>query len=184
METDISFCKARSMTTDTPADRLRRAALGAFLQIARSMDNLSAEAMAVRAGLGHMTWRRLEEGHVVRPQSYAAVEEVFKLPSGTLRAALNDDESLVALAQALGVDTSAAKQGTTPAADFLATFVSGHPGVLIRHATNTSRPTDRLETVQALISHLARRQDRSTGEDAALQGLMAWLGELVTAGGS
>lgn len=104
----------RAETDKAQADLLRQFALGAFLRVRRGREGLSVETMVERAGLSHMTWRRLEDGYQARPKTYAAVESVFGLPAGSLTRALSDDAALVELAGHLGVDTSAASDSADP----------------------------------------------------------------------
>lgn len=183
------------MTAHDAVDRaqaglLRQFALGAFLRVRRGREGLSVETMTERAGLSHMTWRRLEDGYAVRPKTYAAVETVFGLPAGSLTRALSDDSALVELAGLLGVDTSAASDSADPDAvwRFLMSFAgTSWLGVLTsgdgvgETAARISEPPpdDHLETVQSLINHLARTLDRTPTEDDALSALIAWMTELA-----
>jgi len=170
---------------DNAAARLRRAVLGVFLSITRGKDGLSVEAAASAAGLQHQTWRRLEDGYDARAKTYAALEAYYDLPTGLIRRALADDGAMVELAGALGVDTSAVADGKTSATDFLASFTSGRPGVLLRHVSMTygaSSPSDDdLGTVATLVARLSARNARTPAEDAALSALIAWMGELASA---
>lgn len=86
---------------------LRRLALGGVLQIKRATEGWSVEKAAANAGVGHMTWRRVEDGYGVRNKTYAAVDQLLELPIGTVKRALGDDLLMVALARDIaGADTS------------------------------------------------------------------------------
>ena len=63
--------------------------------------------------MGHMTWRRLEDGYGSRTQSYAKVDHLLGLSPGTVKRALGDDLLMLALMRdAAGVDTADATAGT------------------------------------------------------------------------
>lgn len=160
------------MTDDAGA--LRRCALGAFLRHWRASQAISVEALAERASLGHMTWRRLEDGHAVRPATYVTVETVAQLPAGMVSRALLDDDALIELAGHLGIAGPDANQ--SPAA-WLRSFAL--PTSWAQHLT-PPQPDDDLPAVAALISRLSARRDRTPTEDAALKALAAWLAELTS----
>jgi transcriptional regulator with XRE-family HTH domain len=156
-------------------DLVRRSALGGILRVWRAAQGLSAEALAARVGLGHMTLRRIEDGHPVRPKSYRLVEEHVGLPTGLIFRALKDNDALIELAGHLGIDTSDTETSSTA---FLRSFAV--PGAGSQQLTSPSTsPEDDLPAVGALVARLTARRDRSEVEDAALKALAAWLAELT-----
>lgn len=94
---------------------MRLFAVAECLQIARGHNGWSIETAAKEAKIGHMTWRRVEDGDKVRPKTYAALDKLFGLPPGSVVRATNDDGALVAFADAVGVDTRAIEQDLSPA---------------------------------------------------------------------
>lgn len=106
--------------TDQQRGQMRALALGGVLQTLRAGKGWSVEQAAVHAGLGHMTWRRMEDGFNVRAKTYAAVDTLFDLPFGTVRRALNDDLLMVQLIAGVGVDTGEVTTASAPA--FVDTF--------------------------------------------------------------
>lgn len=101
---------ARQVERDTRTRRVY--ALAGLLQTVRAQHGWSVETAAVHAGIGHMTWRRAEQGVPGRIKTYAALDRLFDLPPGTVNRATRNDEMLVELAQHLGVDTTRAKNVT------------------------------------------------------------------------
>lgn len=95
--------------------RERRAyALSGMLQVVRARHGWSVEQAAIRAGVGHMTWRRAEQGVPSRLKTYATMDRLFELPAGTINRAVRNDELLVELAGRIGVDvTDARNMGAT-----------------------------------------------------------------------
>lgn len=162
------------MTDDAGA--LRRCALGAFLRHWRASQAISVEALAERASLGHMTWRRLEDGHAVRPSTYVTVETVAQLPAGMVSRALLDDDALIELAGHLGIAGPDANQ--SPAA-WLRSFALPTSWAQ-QFAAQTVALDDDLPAVGQLVAKLSARKDRSEVEDAALRSLVAWLAELTS----
>lgn len=166
------FCQTCRMTEE--AEALRRCALGSFLRHWRAAQDLSVEAMAERAGLGHMTWRRLEDGHAVRAQTYITVETVTGLPAGLVSRALRDDAALIEVAQQLGIEVSTDQ---SPEA-FLRSFAL--PTAWAQQlASQTAEPEEDLPAVGALVAKLSARRDRTPTEETALRALIAWLAELT-----
>lgn len=160
------------MTDD--AEALRRCALGSFLRHWRAAQALSVEALAEQAHLGHMTWRRLEDGHAVRAQTYNTVESVTGLPAGMVLRALRDDAALIEVAEHLGI---AVDENQSPAA-FLRSFAL--PVAWSQQlGAKAESPADDLSTVGALVAKLSARRDRTPTEDTALKALVAWMGELA-----
>jgi transcriptional regulator with XRE-family HTH domain len=76
---------------------MRALALGGVLQLLRTQKGWSVEQAAHQAGLGHMTWRRVEDGFAVRRRTYAALDTILSLPVGTVQRALNDDTLMLSL---------------------------------------------------------------------------------------
>ncbi|MGH2618600.1 MAG: helix-turn-helix domain-containing protein, partial [Thermomicrobiales bacterium] len=90
--------KTNRPTEQLAAQARRVQALAAIVKIVRTKEGKSIEAAAKEAGVGHMTWRRLEEGNTVRAQTYAALDRAYSLPPGTALRAVNTDEGIVNLA--------------------------------------------------------------------------------------
>lgn len=121
-----------SVYEDEPRRAATRAfALGGVLQILRASKGWSVEQAAVHAGLGHMTWRRMEDGFTVRNKTYAAVDELFDLPFGTVKRALADDMLMLDLIERVGVEVPADRSPAV-VADFIQLFAH-------QTLTNTSR---------------------------------------------
>lgn len=93
-------------------EQQRVKALAAIVKIARSRDGKSIETSAKEAGVGHMTWRRLEEGNPVRAQTYAALDKVYELPSGTVLRAVRSDEGIVELANHFAIGIVEARESS------------------------------------------------------------------------
>ena len=162
------------MTDD--AESMRRCALGAFLRHWRASQGLSIEAMAERAGLSHMSWRRAEDGHELRAKTYNAVETVAQLPAGMVSRALLDDDALIELAGQLGIAGPDANQ--SPAA-WLRSFALPTSWTQQLGSQDPGSGDD-LPAVGQLVAKLSARKDRSEVEDAALRSLVAWLAELTS----
>lgn len=77
-------------------------ALAAVVRAARAKAGWSVETAAEHAGVGHMTWRRIEAGQKVHPKTYAAVDTAFGLTSGTTMGTVGRGE-VNALAETLQV---------------------------------------------------------------------------------
>lgn len=105
---------------DRQRGAMRAFALGGVLQLLRASRGWSVEQAAVHAGLGHMTWRRMEDGFTVRNKTYAAVDSLFELPFGTTKRALADDLLMVQLIARVGIDT--VEVTTSTAAPFVERF--------------------------------------------------------------
>lgn len=82
-------------------------ALGHLVRSLRAREDCSIEEAARRAGIGHMTLRRLESGQRVRPQTYARLDKLHGLPAGSFDAAARDRGHLLALTDQLGVGQTA-----------------------------------------------------------------------------
>lgn len=96
-------------------DVLRRLAVGGVLQIKRAAEGWSVEQAAVHAGIGHMTWRRIEDGYAVRNKTYASVDQLLGLSIGAVKRALGDDLLVAALARDVaGEDISEVTPQTAP----------------------------------------------------------------------
>src|SRR5690606_3323557 len=96
--------------TDDKEERARRIyALAALLQVVRAQHGWSVEEAAVHAGIGHMTWRRAEQGVASRLRTYSKLDNLLGLPPGTVNRATRSDELFVELAERIGVDTSDAE---------------------------------------------------------------------------
>lgn len=171
-----------AVTHDDPQYRrgMRSLALGGVLQLLRTRENWSVETAAQRAGIGHMTWRRAEDGFTVRRRTYAALDAVLGLPLGTVSRALNDDRLMVELAS-LVIDTSNVR--ADQAATFVETFaqqtLSGSP----RQARQLAAVdvVDELPLVVAvgqLVTRLASLPERGAAAEDALQALLRLLPEL------
>ena len=171
------FCHPELVSDETSrAEALRRAALGAFLRHWRAAQDLSVEAMAERAGLSHMSWRRAEDGHELRARTYNAVETVTELPAGLVMRSLKDDEALIELATHLGI--AGPDENQSPAA-FLRSYALPNAWAQQLAAKDPGTEDD-LPAVGALVAKLSARKDRSPAEDAALKALALWLTELTS----
>ncbi len=72
-------------------DEDTRAQLGETVRTERAKRGMSVEAAAKAGGVGHMTFRKVEQGKRVYEQTYAAVDRAFGWPAGTtLNAARHD----------------------------------------------------------------------------------------------
>lgn len=125
------------MTTDLPlfgtetdpreqereARARRTYALAGMLQTVRARRGWSVETAAAHAGIGHMTWRRAEQGVPSRLKTYAALDRLFGLPPGAVNRATRSDEHMVALAGALDIDACA--EHAASAAEWVAKFAEG-----------------------------------------------------------
>lgn len=170
------FCHPELVSDETSrAEALRRAALGAFLRHWRAAQDLSVEAMAERAGLSHMSWRRAEDGHAVRARTYTVIEQTTGLPAGIISRALLDDEVLIDLAGKLGIEI---EENQSPAA-FLRSYALPNAWAQQLAAKDPGTEDD-LPAVGALVARLSARKDRTPAEDAALKALAVWLTELTS----
>lgn len=104
----------------TPNNYINRCALGAFLRHWRGFHELSVEEVVKLAGIGHTSWRRMEEGNPAWARTYTRVEKYLELPSGLISRALADDEALIQLAEHVGIDIMHAR--ISPA-EFIRSFV-------------------------------------------------------------
>lgn len=162
------------MTHDPEYTRgLRALALGGVLQLLRDRHGWSVEAAAHRAGVGHMTWRRAEDGFRVRRATYSKLDRLLELPIGTIGRALNDDRLMVELA-GLVVEVT----GDLDPAAFVATFaqqtLSGSPQQTRKMAA-AGEPTGERPLVVAvgeLATRLAALPERDAATDAALDALL------------
>lgn len=75
--------------------------LGQLLTAVRARHGWSVEAAAKVAGIGHMTWRRVESGQPVRLRTFAAIDRLLERPAGTVLTALRSDEHMAELYQAV-----------------------------------------------------------------------------------
>jgi transcriptional regulator with XRE-family HTH domain len=96
----------------------RTVAIGQLVRVVRASKGLSIEESARRAGLGHMTLRRIESGESVRASSYSGLDRSHGLPAGTFLWAAKLDGGLAKLAAALGVRLPGL--GTAPATTVVA----------------------------------------------------------------
>lgn len=85
------------------AGEARRKALGVMMQALRGREGKSIEDFAEVAGLGHMTWRRLETGEPLQTRTYAKLDKRFRLEPGTIITALETDRGMDDLAVSLRV---------------------------------------------------------------------------------
>lgn len=160
--------------------------LAALLAAYRAERAWSVEQAALHAGIGHMTWRRAESGVESRSKTYAAMDGLFGLPPGTVKAATNDDQLMVDLARALGVHVpeqydpttwvrSYARGAAAPMPPWVESSLGGlsasargttaapHPDTLrslaeLAHHVPANPPTD-LQLATALVERLDARGD-------------------------
>ncbi|WP_091444822.1 hypothetical protein [Micromonospora yangpuensis] len=63
----------------------QRAAIAALVVTHRAAQRASLEAMAARASMSPVTWKRVEDGKGVQVSTYTGVEAAFGWPAGTIR---------------------------------------------------------------------------------------------------
>jgi hypothetical protein len=84
----------RGAVSDMDREEQERAvvlyAIGASVQAARLRRHWSIELAAEKAGIAHVTWRRVEDGKKVRAATYGALDRFFELPPGTFQRATMD----------------------------------------------------------------------------------------------
>jgi transcriptional regulator with XRE-family HTH domain len=166
---------------------MRALALGGVLQLLRTQKGWSVEQAAHQAGLGHMTWRRVEDGFAVRRRTYAALDTILSLPVGTVQRALNDDTLMLSL---LGQVVEVHPLDADDAAGYVERFahqtLSGSPRQTSALAPAAGGRAGGLDgTLVAAVGDLATRlaavpaDDRSPRHDAALRALLDLLPELA-----
>lgn len=102
-------------------------AVGQLVRLGRSDRKLSVENIAAAAGIGHVTWRRVEDGKQARSSTYGALDQYFELARGCIERAVANDTNVTILAKAMGfVDPDAQ---TDPPADsrFVEELARSHP---------------------------------------------------------
>lgn len=138
-------------------------AVGAIIRVARGKQGWSVEEAAKQADLGHMTWRRVEDGDFVRGKTYAALDDVFSLPTGTTSRAVSDDNQVVELARRIGLDTAAVDTGDQSAYDFMRSIARVAPSGALR-----SEPGVDWEALGACVK--ARREELRLPQDLVDRG--------------
>lgn len=178
---------------------MRLYALGACVQLTRTRRKLSVEKIAEEAGIGHVTWRRVEDGKTVRVATYANLDSYFQLPPGSMQRAAVDDSHLVGLAQLLDI----AHAGDTPPDKFVLSLARTHKvgalkygeidirvqggtaslGMAATGAANVNHAppehANRLELVASLATDLAMDPARSDLAEEVRQLLARYLEELA-----
>lgn len=101
-------------------------AIGACVQVARARKKLSIEHISEEAKLGHVTWRRVEDGKKVRTSTYAALDEYFGLPVGSTEQAMTNDENLVRFANSMGVGIMEAEHENLAPDQFVDQLAKSH----------------------------------------------------------
>ncbi len=162
----------------------RRLAMGECLRIARGLRGWSVETAAASAGIGHMTWRRVEDGYQVRAKTYAALDKFFELPAGLFQSAYKSDSMLVRLAADLGVELSDAPDAPAairqlvdslagvdrvdiPAADLQRQFVDVESAMAEAYRNFGPLPTKRLLShAEQLLGTFANAADQSDEMEA------------------
>lgn len=184
---------------------MRRLALGGALQIHRTAKGWSVEQAAVHAGLGHMTFRRLQDGYGVRNRTYGAIDALLELQPGTVKRALGDDLVMATLIRDIaGVDTKDVTTGNAAAfverfakatlSDTAKSTVGARTTVALHPApsqvpevhgywrsTTSDRPqqpVSDLEATAALIDRLTARH-LTPNLDAAVRALLAAMPDLI-----
>lgn len=71
-----------------------RERVGATIRAERNGRSLSIESAAKSGGIGHMTWRKIEQGGSVHDQSYYAVDRAFGWQSGHTLATVTEGGEL------------------------------------------------------------------------------------------
>jgi hypothetical protein len=135
----------------------RLLALGACLQIERARRRLSIENIAKDAKLGHVTWRRVEDGKKVRSSTYAALDEFFELPSGTMQRATAADEDLMVVAKSMNVGIAVANHEKLSPHQFVDRLARSHRIGAVKYGglrvdDETPWSTGRRETTNPMIS--------------------------------
>ncbi len=64
--------------------------LGRLIRRTRVAAGWSIEEMRMRAGISHVTWRRLESGATVKEITYGKVEQAFRWAAGSIELFLRD----------------------------------------------------------------------------------------------
>lgn len=82
-------------------ERLR--VLGFLVRAVRSDRRVSVEKVSADAGIGHMTYRRIEAGKAVRMSTLGALDSYFGLPAGTLYSYTIGDIDVGLIRDALGL---------------------------------------------------------------------------------
>jgi hypothetical protein len=164
---------------------MRRFALGGVLNLWRLSRGYSIERAASEVKLGHMTWRRAEDGFVVRRRTYAALDELLEVGLGTVQRALNDDALMVELARRV-VDPQTIAPTSDPAAwveVFAQQTLSGSPRQSAAFAPTSapSTPAPMVTLVGDLATRLAADPARSEAGERALRALLDLMPELAGA---
>lgn len=79
----------------------RRLAVGCILTLHRVRHDLSIEKAAAAAGMGHMTWRRAEDGFPVRTNTYTKLDRYLGLEVGSILRGLRNDTAMVAVLRSI-----------------------------------------------------------------------------------
>lgn len=101
-------------------------AIGVCVQVQRARKRLSIESISAEAQLGHVTWRRVEDGKKVRTSTYAALDEYFGLPAGMSERAMISDENAVYFANAMGVGIMENEHEHLPPDEFVDQLARSH----------------------------------------------------------
>lgn len=100
MEDTSLFDEPDADTRPDPAERraVRRQVLAWVLRTIRARRGWNVNDAASAAGIAPMTWRRLEDALDVRTRTLTALDTLLGQPFGTVRLALDDDATMVAVA--------------------------------------------------------------------------------------
>jgi transcriptional regulator with XRE-family HTH domain len=161
---------------------MRRLALGGVLQLLRDARGWSVEAAAREVRMGHMTWRRVEDGFAVRRRTYATLDGLLEVPLGTVQRALNDDPMMLQLAARV-VDPLEVASTSDPAVwveTFAQQTLSGSPRQAAAFAPPPAAPAPAplVTAVGDLVTRLAADPRRSSATERALRALLDLMPEL------
>lgn len=195
--TDVLSGTERDLDFEEQEAQVQRDAVAAVVRAARGDRDWSIEKAAEQAGVGRMTWRRVETGEPLRSSTYAKVDRVFEIPSGTTAAAANGGlEELDRMAKRLDVATPKVtpieellergidrRQEKGPAQSPRPTDLRLNTAVveeIARHLAETVRlPKMTLpDEIGHLVSRLGRLPDRNSAISTAIQSLLDALPEL------
>lgn len=160
-------------------------ALGGLVHQARNGRGLSVEAMSAEAGVGHMTWRRVEEGASVRASTYTALERVFGLSAGQIQRALSDSKLMVKVGEKLGFDATEVNEGRQWASDWLFGFAAvGTQRKRAQARVETAPPPSAarpslVAAVGEVTTRLAGLRNRTPAAEEALAALLRLMPELA-----
>lgn len=173
---------------------VRLLALGGVLQLTRSRHQWTVAEAAAEAQIAPMTWRRVEEGLVVRERTHSALDRMFGLSPGTVKRALADDLVMVDVVKLAGVDARHV------AADNAGGFLEDFAAQTLAHTPRQDRqegarlkvvgggahrelrpPATDLELVNRVVEQLARSRVQTPAVRKLIDAAAAAVPDLVAA---